>query len=173
MRIATITHLLWRGNYCSEISEQGGTRGSLIVRNSVGAEAGETNSRQRQWGGRWVQCCLLLLMRRNDRAHRRLALTHPVSQPVQHASHGKEAAPCAPTPGTDVTAVLPVRLESYGKEVTSCATLGPDLLEHSSRSPLVRTSRTDKCLPGKRGLSAKMLRSVTPDGRRHSPPPER
>ena len=48
MRIATITHLAGVGNYCIEFPVQVGTRRFLIVCNSDGAEAGETDLRLRE-----------------------------------------------------------------------------------------------------------------------------
>jgi len=61
------------------------------------------------------------------------------------------------------------------EENPSCATPGPDTqqLVATPSIPYRVRPHVDGCLPGKRGLAAKMPRRVAADGGRHTPPTER
>jgi len=84
----------------------------------------------------------------------------------------EEKAVCASPTGTDATRPYP-QIRRLERKSTSCVTPGPDsqigeLLRitqiFSLLNPLVRPSRMDRRLSGKRGLSAKMSRGMTADG---------
>jgi hypothetical protein len=82
----------------------------------------------------------------------------------------EEKAACALATGTKCHRALTTDPRRPERKSTSCVTPGPDSesIYHTQRfsqlNPLVRTSRMDRRLSGKRGLSAKMSRGVAADG---------
>ena len=115
-----------------------------MVRSSDGAWSGETNSRQRETGEHRAFLCSLLLVRRKAVC---ASLTGTDASPARsqiHPSPREERAPCV-TPGPD-------------------SKTGPSTALPPSKKPLVRTSRMDRRLSGKRGLPAKVPRGMAADG---------